>query len=158
MESRKHQYSWLINKKEVLTSIYKTDIYHYKDRYRWTVCFRDSWKMNMLSKSLLHGIWGWKGSLENQYCNSLLKSGSSTADWLRSYLMGSCLSPRAETPPPLGNPFQCSTTLKLRFSSCLNANSCILFHARCLLSCDWAKPRRCWFPLYSLPLGIHTHW
>lgn len=137
MESRKHQYSWLINKKEVLTSISKPDIYHYKDRYRWTVCFRDTWKMNTSSKPLLHRMWGWKGSLKNLYCNSLgLKSGSSTTDCPGSYLMR---SPRTEKPPPLGNLFQCSTALKLRFSLCWNANSYISFHAHCLLSCEWAN-------------------
>lgn len=81
----------------------------------------------MSSKSLLHRIRGWKGSLENQYCNSLLKSGSSTADSPGSYLMKSCLPPRTETSPLLGNMLQCSTPPKLRFSLCLNANSCIHF-------------------------------
>lgn len=44
-----------------------------------------------------------------------------------------------EAPPPLGNLFQCSTALKLRFSLCLNANSYVSFHAHCLLSCEWAN-------------------
>lgn len=83
--------------------------------------------MSMSSISLLHRIRGWKGSLENQYCNSLLKSGSSTADSPGSYLMKSCLPPRTETSPLLGNMLQCSTPPKLRFSLCLNANSCIHF-------------------------------
>lgn len=137
----------------MLTSIHKTDIYHYKDRYRWTVCFRDTWKINMSSKSLLHRIWGWKRSLKTQDCSSLLKLGSPTADCPGSYLMRSCLPPRTETPPPPANLFQSLTTPQLRFSLCLNANSCISFHAHCLLSCDWG-----WFPLCSFPQGIHTHW
>lgn len=106
-------------------------------------------KRTCTQKSLLHRIWGWKGSLENQYCNSLgLKSGSSTTDCPGSYLMR---SPRTETPTSLGNLLQCSSALRLRFSLHLNANSYILFHAHRLLSCDWAKLGRCRFPLLSLP-------
>lgn len=110
----------------------------------------------MPSKSLLHRSWSWKGSLKNHYCNSLLKLGSSTADCPGLYLMRSCLPPRTETPPPLGKLFQSSTTLQLRFSLCLNGNSYITFHACCLLSSDWAKPKRCWFLLYSFPLYSYT--